>query len=106
MQKRVKDKIDLVLLFNSLKQRACWQETESQLCMIQTALRLLLVPEESLEKTLQETCCETVASLKKMIRINPNKAKALIEGVVKVHSAKHDIDEKLVWDRIMEALGA
>ena len=74
--------------------------------MIQTALRLLLVPEESLEKTLQETCCETVASLKKMIRINPNKAKALIEGVVKVHSAKHDIDEKLVWDRIMEALGA
>ena len=104
MQKRIKDKVGLAVLFNSLKRRGFWQDSPGQQMTLHAALRLLLVSKESVEKMLAETFDESLDTLKQKVCVNPNDATKLISDLVMLYAATYTVNGELVWDRVMEIL--
>ncbi len=102
--KRVAGKIDMVVLFNTLRRRAFWQDSAEFASKMHSALRYLLVSRESIEEMLKADFEKSITDLRNMVTHEPNTAVKLIPKLIESFGAKWSVDVELVYDRLQEIL--
>lgn len=104
IQKSIRGKIHLALMFNSLKRRGFWQDNLDEHEALHSALRSLLVPKDRLEQMCVELHEKTLTDLKQQIEVSPQEAQISVEKLVLTFAAKYYVNKEIVWDRLMAVM--
>jgi hypothetical protein len=103
-KKKVLNKIDTILMLDSLQQRTIWQDSSGFEKQMHLALRELLISRDSIIKRLQELHEVSVKDLKALIQSDSNEAASIIRNVEKHFSSTANVNQSAVSDRIIEIL--
>ena len=104
MQKLVDNKLDLLVIFNSLKCRGAWQDSTEQQIALHGALRELLASKESLLQMAAEYSL-TETEIKRQMGVNPNETMKSIQQFARAYAYKYNVDYDMVLDRFQFVLG-
>lgn len=95
------DQITMLVMFDSLKQPAPWQDREDDRAEMHGALRQLLVSKESLESYMDRLGC-TVSQFEELVVTNKTKAALMVREIVENFSSKFSVDQDLVLSRFRQ----
>jgi hypothetical protein len=102
--RRIAGKEDAVVLFNSLRRKAYWQDSEDFVIKLREALRQLTASSPSIKKVLLDKHGITIDGLKQKIKDEPKLAEDIILKFVENFSKEKYVDIDLVYDRLQEEL--
>lgn len=103
------ERLDMVVMFSTLKMRCLWQDTPEFTVQMHSALRRLLVSEQSLAEMAEEKFGVKISDLKtstSMSRQDVAKVVRQLRQLAEAFAGEWSVDRDLVYDRIREMLWA